>query len=74
MSIFTMEHVNEVLKKDLQEAKSQMIEMVTSSKGPRPVTKNKAKIAIDKARTKEQLAFTMANWILAHPDEGLKVL
>lgn len=34
----------------------------------------KVNSAISKARTKQQLAFAVTNFVLAHPSEGLKVI
>ncbi len=39
-----------------------------------PANIAKAEAAIARARTKQQLAFTVTNFVLAHPTEGLKVL
>ena len=72
-SIFTMEMVNEVIVMKLPEAKAYALEKIADSDGVKEITKTKARLAVNKARSTSNLALTMSNWILAHPTEGLKV-
>lgn len=76
---FSMTDVQRVLDcSSLDEAKSQLTTKLTQFKAahPRVHTDNllKASAAITKARSKQQLAFTITNFVLAHPSEGLKVI
>lgn len=73
-SIFTMEDVNEVVKLKLVEAKSYAFHVIDDSKTARVMTKQKARKVVASAKTSEHLASAMVGWILAHPDEGLKVI
>lgn len=72
-SIFTMEMVNQVVVMKLPEAKALALEAIADSDSAKEITKTKARLAVNKARSTNALALTMSNWILAHPTEGLKV-
>lgn len=74
MSIFTMVHVNAVTKMNLSQAHKFVVNIIADDKIAKDATKSKALYEISKARSTTQLAMTMSNWILAHPDEGLKVI
>lgn len=74
MSVFTMDHVNQVSKMDLAAAKEFVKSVINGDDTARPATKAKAISTIMKQRSVQNIANTMCNWILAHPDEGLKVI
>lgn len=73
-SIFTMDHVNTVIKMEFTEAKRYALEIVMQDGGARDKTKAKAKQMIAKTKNTNNLAYAMSCWILAHPSEGLKVV
>lgn len=73
-SVFTMDHVNEVAKmKDHGKAKEYAHGIVDASEA-RPHNKASIKLMIDGSRHVNDLARSMANHVLAHPSEGLRVL
>lgn len=47
---------------------------ITNHPGTKPENVSKIRQAIQKARTIRDLTFTVQNFVLAHPSEGLKVL
>lgn len=74
MSIFTMEDVTAVQCMPTQAAKNYAFNIVELDSTAKLVTKNKAKLMISKCRSTEAVMTGMTGWILAHPNEGLKVL
>ena len=79
VGFFTMQDVTAVLgEADVASAKRQALTRVTDFAAAHPHVRleniTKASAAINRARTKEQLAMTLANFVLAHPSEGLKVI
>jgi len=73
MSIFNMDSVNEIIAMPLPAAKARALEIIEDSDSAKAITKTKATLAVNKAKSSTNLAQTMTNWMLAHPDEGLKV-
>ena len=76
---FTMADVQNVLAcGSVDEAREQLHSKIAAFKASHPMVHldnlAKATAAIDKARSKHQLAFTVTNFVLAHPSEGLKVI
>lgn len=76
---FTMADVQRVLDcASVDEAKAVLNAKIAQFKVDHPKVHSenlsKAIVAIDKARSKHQLAFTVTNFVLAHPSEGLKVI
>lgn len=74
MSIFTNEDGHAVMALPLDEAKQHCLRVIDAAEGPKPTTKKKAKILVQKQRSTTQLATAIYGWILAHPSEGLKVI
>lgn len=76
---FTMADVQRVLDcTNVDEAKAALNAKIAQFKVDHPKVHAdnlaKAMSAIAKARSKHQLAFTVTNFVLAHPFEGLKVI
>ena len=76
---FTMADVQRVLDcGSVDEARVELKSKIAQFRADHPRThlENLAKVdsAINKARSKHQLAFTVTNFVLAHPSEGLKVI
>lgn len=75
MSIFVMEHVNAVCSMCPAEARQLIIEIIDGNKTAKESTKLAAKRQILRYDTNSQkMAMVMSNWILAHPNENLKVI
>jgi len=73
-SVFNIGHVNEVAAmKDHSETKKLAHSLVDNSNA-KPENKKKIKLMIDKSKSSAHLAQGMANHILAHPGEGLRVI
>lgn len=73
-SVFDMVFVEEVSKMTLPLAKEAVLMRIKTSKTMNAKNKANAEFSIRKAKTVNSLVFTMTNWILAHPSEGLKVI
>lgn len=74
MSIFTMEDVNHVITKSLDEAKAYALSVIERAENVKPLTVTKARHMVCRCRNSNALAVAMSSWILAHPSEGLKVV
>ena len=74
MSIFTMDHVNQVMAMSQKDGVAFVRSVIADDQSAKPVTKAKALRLVEKAQSPTKLAHAMSSWILAHPDEGLKVL
>ena len=74
MSLFTMEDVNHVMVSNFSDARVYVEKIIDSADTAKPATKNKARLMLAKSNNSQKLAFAMSSWILAHPDEGLKVI
>lgn len=75
-SIFNMEQVNTVANmRDLAQAKQFVRTVITEKKSQvLQTTINRANNLVVQSRSINQLSKGMADWILAHPSNGLKVL
>jgi hypothetical protein len=76
---FTQAHVNQLVAiKSLQAAKDLITKVIDTHLEAHPKTKpenvRKARAIVDKARSPVQLAFSVQNFIMAHPSEGLSVI
>ena len=74
MSIFIMDQVNTVMGLNTIDAVEFVEKIINSDKTLRPLTRTKAHRMILKQRNSQRIAFAMSNWILAHHNEGLKVI
>lgn len=75
MSVFTMDDVHTVMAMpNLTKAKEFALAKVAATETLRDATRVKANRIISGARSNTNLGMSMSNWILAHPDEGLKVV
>lgn len=73
-SVFTMDHVNQVAgMKNHGEAK-QFAHGIVNNSTATDENKKKIRLAIERSRSPGHLAQTMANHVLAHPGEGLRVI
>lgn len=72
-SVFNMNHIYEVSKKDHGAAKAHAHSIVDSSTA-NPKNKARIKNMIDSSKSTTHLVGGMSNHILAHPSEGLKVI
>lgn len=76
---FVMQNAKDVLtKQTLEEGKTYLHDIVNKYVQDHPRVKpqniTKVRTAIDKARTLNDLSFLAADFALAHPSEGLKVI
>lgn len=75
MSIFAMEQVNTVMLMDAPDARRFIEDVIKADTTAKPITKTKARNQILRhGNDSVKMATAMSNWILAHPDEGLKVI
>jgi hypothetical protein len=74
MSIFTMEDVNSVITMSKADAAIYVKEIINKNESAKAVTKKKALHQVMKNPNPERMAYAMTCWLLAHPDEGLKVI
>ena len=70
--MFEPAHLNECSKLNHQEAKARAHQIVNGANA-RNITKNKARLMIDRSKNVPHLVQGMANYMLAHPSENLKV-
>jgi hypothetical protein len=75
---FTMETVRQVTALNLVQGKQLALQQLDAFQATHPgvhaTNLAKARTAIDRATTVNRLALTLANFVLAHPSENLKVL
>lgn len=70
-SFFTIDDVNKVIALPIAEGKKIALDIVEKAKAL-DISKVKARQLIDRQRSPAALAQLMANYMLAHPSEGLK--
>lgn len=73
-SVFTMDDVHAIATLSLDEAKAMIMKIATDNPSVKPITVTKLRNEVSRTKTREKLMMTMANWILAHPSENLKVV
>ena len=73
MSMFNMDNVIAIETMDLIQAKQYVLDIISESNANRN-NKFKAQRMINKARSIDKLMFGMTSYIMAHPNEELKVL
>ena len=71
-SMFTMDDVNEIVRMPIAAAKAKVCKIISESTANR-ANRSKAERMMNKSRTSVQLAQAMSNFILAHPENDLRV-
>ena len=72
-SMFTMDNVNEVIALPIVEAKQKALDLVNESNANRG-NKARATRSITTARSSVSIAHMMTSFIMAHPENGMKVI
>jgi hypothetical protein len=73
-SVFNMGHVKHAASMTDHGAAKQFAHSLVDASSARPENKKKIKMMINQSRSPGHLAQAMANHVLAHPGEGLKVI
>lgn len=73
-SVFTMDHVNNIVKMTDHAAAKKEAHKIVDASTANPTNRRRIKLMINQSRNVADLARGMSNHILAHPSEGLKVV